>query len=121
MADLPVACTLTEPELAARRAGVLADVRRLAQETRWLSDGAQLRFTVETETLSVLSTFIDLERRCCAFLRFELTVEPGGGPVWLTLTGPPGTREFLQAELEGGQTLTSKPFRPGAPGPAETV
>ena len=46
-------------------------------------------------------TFVDLERRCCAFLRFELTVEPGGGPVWLELTGPPGTREFLQAELDG--------------------
>ncbi len=100
MAELPVACTLTEPELAARRAGVLGDVRRSAQEARWAADGVQLRFAAEAETLSLLATFVDLERRCCAFLRFEITVEPGDGPVWLTLTGPPGTREFLQAELD---------------------
>jgi hypothetical protein len=99
VAELPVACTLTEPELAARRAGVLGDVRRRALEARWLADGVQLRFPADTETLALLATFVDLERRCCAFLRFELTVEPGGGPAWLTLTGPPGTRDFLQSEL----------------------
>ena len=101
MAELPVACTLAEPELAARRAGVLGDVRRRALEAQWLADGARLRFPAEAETLSFLATFVDIERRCCAFLRFELTVEPGGGPVWLALTGPPGTREFLQGELDG--------------------
>jgi hypothetical protein len=101
VAELPVACTLTEPELAARRAGVLGDVRRSALEARWVADGVQLRFAAEPATLSLLATFVDLERRCCAFLRFQLTVEPGGGPVWLTLTGPPGAREFLAAELDG--------------------
>ena len=49
MAELPVACSLTEPELAARRAGVLADVRRSAQEARWLADGVGLRFAAEPE------------------------------------------------------------------------
>ena len=100
MAELPVACSLTEPELAARRAGVLGEVRRSALEARWIADGVQLRFSPEPAVLSLLATFIDLERRCCAFLRFQLAVEPGGGPVWLTLTGPPGSREFLTAELE---------------------
>ena len=78
---------------------MLADVRRDQQEARWLPDGVALRFAAEPERLAILATFIDLERRCCAFLRFRLTVEPGGGPVWLELTGPPGTREFLAAEL----------------------
>ena len=100
MTELPVACSLSEPELAARRAGVLGDVRRSALEARWIADGVQLRFPAEPAVLSLLATFIDLERRCCAFLRFQLAVEPGGGPVWLTLTGPPGSREFLSAELE---------------------
>ena len=101
MAELPVACTLTEPELAARRAGVLADVRRSAQEARWLRTASRSASRPSPRRLATLATFIDLERRCCAFLRFRLTVEPGGGPVWLELTGPPGTREFLQAELDG--------------------
>jgi hypothetical protein len=103
VADLPVACSLTEPELAERRAGVLADVRRSAQETRWRPDGVRLRFAAGPESLAMLATFVRLEHQCCAFLRFQLTVEPGGSPVWLELTGPPGTREFLEAEL-GGQT-----------------
>ncbi len=30
---------------------------------------------------------------------FELTVAPADGPVQLRMTGPPGTREFLEAEL----------------------
>jgi hypothetical protein len=34
------------------------------------------------------------------FLRFELAVTPGDGPVELRLTGPPGTREFLATWLE---------------------
>src|SRR5262245_61913307 len=101
MADLPVACTLTEPELAARREGVLAAVRRAQQEARWLPEGVALRFAAAPECLAMLATFIDLERRCCAFLTFRLTVEPGGGPVWLELTGPTGTRAFLAAELGG--------------------
>jgi hypothetical protein len=99
MAELPVACTLSEPELAVRRAGVLAAIRRDQQETRWLPDGVALRFAAAPDRLATLATFVDLERRCCAFLRFRLTVEPGEGPIWLELTGPPGTREFLAAEL----------------------
>jgi len=97
--ELPVACTLTEPELAARRAGVLTAIRRDQQEARWLPDGVALRFTAEPARLAMLAAFVDLERRCCAFLRFRLTVEPGGGPVWLELTGPPGARDFLAAEV----------------------
>jgi hypothetical protein len=102
VAELPVSCTLTEPELQARRAGVLAEVRRSRQEARWLPDGVALRFVAGAEQLATLATFIELERRCCAFLQFRLTVEPGGGPVWLELTGPTGTRDFLAAELGGG-------------------
>jgi hypothetical protein len=101
VAKLPVACSLTEAELVARRAGVLADVRRSQRESRWLPDGVALRFDAGPESLTMLATFIDLERQCCAFLRFRLMVEAGGGPIWLTLTGPPGTRAFLEAELAG--------------------
>ena len=33
--------------------------------------------------------------RCCPFLRFVVTAEPNGGPIYLEVTGPPGTRELL--------------------------
>jgi len=80
MAELPVACTLTGPELAARRAGVLGEIRRSQLEARWLPDGVALRFAAEPDRLAALATFIELELRCCAFLQFRLTVEQGGAP-----------------------------------------
>ncbi len=42
-----------------------------------------------------MATTIAAERRCCRFLQFVLTMEPDEGPVWLEVTGPPGTAEFL--------------------------
>jgi hypothetical protein len=44
---------------------------------------------------------VDAERRCCRVLRFAIVVEPDEGPIVLELTGPPGTREFVAALLEG--------------------
>jgi hypothetical protein len=55
--------------------------------------------------LALLGEFSQLESQCCPFLRFQLTVELGGGPVWLELTGPPGTRDFLAQEI-GGSAVT---------------
>ncbi|HEY4002887.1 MAG TPA: hypothetical protein VGO93_28705, partial [Candidatus Xenobia bacterium] len=36
------------------------------------------------------------------FLRFELKVGPGTEPIWLELSGPTGTAEFIQRELDLG-------------------
>ena len=99
MTHLPVTCTLSQPDLARRRAGLFAELARRRQEARWLFEGVALRYSSEQGTLALLGEFIQLERQCCPFLRFQLTVEPGGGPIWLELTGPAGTREFLAHEV----------------------
>jgi len=102
MIDLPVACTLTEPERRLRREHLLERVIARVEERRALDDGVALRFATDDVILVDLMEMIRVERQCCAFLRFRLTVEPGGQPVWLELTGPPGTKEFLESML-GGQ------------------
>jgi hypothetical protein len=99
MTQLPVACTLTGPELARRRAELFADLGRRRQEASWLPEGIALRYDPEPGTLRLLGEFVQLESQCCPFLRFRLTVEPGGGPIWLELTGPAGTRDFLAREI----------------------
>ena len=98
---LPIACTLSGPDLAKRRAGLFADLSRRRQEARWLVEGITLRYSSEPGTLALLAEFIQLESQCCPFLRFRLTVEPGGGPIRLELTGPAGTRELLAREIGG--------------------
>jgi RimJ/RimL family protein N-acetyltransferase len=97
--DVPIACTLTERELAERRAGLLAELGRHREEVHWLADGAAFRYPSTGAVLELITEFVRLESRCCPFLRFRLTVEPAGGPVWLELTGAPGTREFLEAQV----------------------
>jgi hypothetical protein len=95
--DLPVACTLSPEALAARRQGLLTELMRSATAREELGDGVRLTFAASDETLTSVFTAISAERKCCEFLRFRVTVEPGGGPVALELTGPRGTREFLEA------------------------
>jgi hypothetical protein len=101
MTDSPVICTLTPAALAARRAGLLADLVGRATAHEELPAGHRLRFAAGDDILAAIAHAIDAERRCCRFLRFDLAVEPDEGPVVLDLTGPPGTREFIAA-LFGG-------------------
>jgi len=101
MADLPIVCSLTPAARLARREGLLADLLRRAQGRDELPRGYRLRFDATSETLSTIARAVDAERQCCRFLRFAITVEPDEGPILLELSGPPGTREFVAALLEG--------------------
>jgi hypothetical protein len=100
MSALPVACTLDPAALTARREGLLSDLLRRADERQDLTAGHRLRFAAAEDTLAAIARTVEAERHCCRFLRFQITVEPDGGPIWLELTGPPGTREFVSALLE---------------------
>ena len=95
--DLPLACTLSAEALSARRQGLLADLLRLATAREQSDNGLRLTFASTGDALPRIAETIAVERRCCQFLRFQLTVEPAAGPVVLDLTGPPGTGEFLAA------------------------
>lgn len=54
----------------------------------------------DERNIATIARAVEAERHCCRFLRFGITVEPDGGPVFLELTGPPGTREFIGALFE---------------------
>lgn len=98
MKDIPIACSLTSAELDQRRE-VLAALRARCAEVQTAGNGLRLRFEAAPGVLADIARVIDLERQCCRFLRFQLDVQPDGGPVLLELTGPEGTADFLGAEL----------------------
>jgi hypothetical protein len=100
MADLPIVCSLSPDALRARRDGLLSALVRRAEARDELREGLRLRFAPTDETLSIIARAVDAERHCCRFLRFEIVVQPDGGPIVLELTGPPGTREFVAALLD---------------------
>lgn len=99
MKELPIACELTPAELEARRTGLLRELLAQATEQIPLSDGFRWRFAPSTEILMAAAKTIDAERQCCRFLKFALTTEADGGDVWLEVTGPEGTNEFLATLL----------------------
>lgn len=100
MTDFPIACTLDPATLKTRREGLLRELVRRAEHSEARSDGYRLRFVPTEDALTLIARTVNAERRCCRFLRFTLTVEPNEGPVYLDLTGPAGTGEFLAALLD---------------------
>lgn len=100
MPDLPIACTLGPAALKARREDLLGGLVRRADERVELPSGYRVRFAATDDILPVIATVVEVERQCCRFLTFQVTIEPDGGAIWLDFTGPPGTREFLAGMLD---------------------
>lgn len=69
----------------------------LAEAREPLTDGYAFRFP--DHAMTSIAQFVDNERRCCPFMRFEISVLPDSGGVWLRMSGPEGTRSVLDAEL----------------------
>ena len=95
--ELPIACNLTDPEFQQRRADLLKTFQVALLETKELADGYAYRFPSGANWIAQLAQLITFERECCPFLRFNLRLEPANGPLWLELTGPEGTKSFLQS------------------------
>ena len=95
--NLPIACNLSDPEFQKRRSGLLREVGAAVIELKELNDGYGYRFPADDRWIAELSKLITAERQCCPFLRFKIDVEPGNGAIWLELTGPPVTKDFLNS------------------------
>ena len=81
--------------MAARTSTLLPGLLSRACEFQDLPEGVRIRFDAATDTLHQIVAVLDAERQCCRFLQFQLPVEPDGGPFWLDVSGPPGTKDFL--------------------------
>lgn len=94
---IPIACYLTDKELQARRKNYLDKAAESLIDSAELSDGFVYRFPLAGSTLQNLAEIIDLERKCCPFLNFRLSLESGSDLVSLELTGAEGTKEIIKS------------------------
>jgi hypothetical protein len=88
-----VVCTLTPATIATRKAALLLGLVERADRREETASGMRLR--PPADALAAVLETVDAERQCCRFLQFDITVEADGGPIWLELAGPAGTREFF--------------------------
>jgi len=69
------------------------------EAVRETSDGYAFRLPAEPEVLAGVARFMALERRCCPFFRFALTIEPTQDDAWLELAGGDDVQEYLRTDL----------------------
>ncbi|EYF00323.1 hypothetical protein [Chondromyces apiculatus] len=90
-------CSLSSAQLAQRRQALIPGLLERAEQVTDLDEGLRLHFKHRPGLLAELAAVIEQEQVCCSFLRFQLSIEPGAGPVDVEITGPAGTREMLRS------------------------
>ncbi len=97
-------CSLSAKELPRRRQQILELLQR-TRRLRELDDGHVLEFPGDDRTVDLLPQLvrlIDMERRCCPTLTFELSFESESGPIRLAVRGPDAATAFIEDLLGQG-------------------
>lgn len=81
----------------ARRSTLASRVAAQFREVQEISDGYAACLDSDPAILRDAFDWLLLERRCCPFLRLELSFEPSNGVVWFRFRGGPRVKEFLAA------------------------
>jgi len=103
----PFACNAfaLSPEVRKRHFEELGPaLLKLKKSTRELPDGYEFEFPTDNKTYQLLTEWAFQERLCCPFFDIDLRFDREDGPLWLRLTGRPGTKEFIKEEWESAQS-----------------
>jgi hypothetical protein len=98
----PFACNALalSPEVRKRHFEELGPaLLKLKKNIRELPDGYEFELPADNKTYQLLTEWAYQERLCCPFFEINLRLDKEGGPLWLRLTGRPGTKEFIKMEL----------------------
>ena len=102
---------ITDPPIACNLLGLTAAERLRQQElhkqlfslvvnVRDLPNGYAVALPGTKESILAVAEFISLERVCCSFFRFNIEVGRQEEPVWLSITGGEGVKEFLKTQFK---------------------
>ena len=98
---LPIACVPSAIEASERPMHFALARKLLSQESaKRAALATGLEFQLPPDSLGDIARFVANERKCCPFMTFDIKVAPDGGAITLRMTGPAGTREVLEAELD---------------------
>jgi len=99
----PFACNAfaLSPEVRKRHFEELGPaLLKLRKSMRELPDGYELELPADNKTYQLLTEWVFQERLCCPFFDIALRLDKENGPLWLRLTGRPGTKEFIKEEFD---------------------
>jgi len=97
--ESPFACNAfaLSPEIRKRHFEKLGPaLLKLKKSTRELPDGYEFELPADNKTYQLLTEWAFQERLCCPFFDIDLCLDREKGPLWLRLTGRPGTKEMIK-------------------------
>jgi hypothetical protein len=101
--ESPFACNALalSPEVRKRHFEELGPaLLKLKKSIRELPDGYELELPADNKSYQLLTEWAFQERLCCPFIDIDLRFDRENGPLWLRLTGRPGTKEFIKEEFD---------------------
>ena len=98
--EVPLVCTLTGPEFAERMGALKQEVFSKMLAVDEVEDGFVFSFPDEDQFLLTLTDYMMAERRCCAFLQFDLSAKANAGGLSLKVSGAPEVKEILRVMIE---------------------
>jgi hypothetical protein len=102
--ESPFACdrSALSPAQRARHFDELGPtLRSMKTGVRELPDGYAFAFPSDPKSVALIAEWAAGERACCPFFDIDVRMEREHGPVWLTLTGRPGTKDFVAMDFAG--------------------
>jgi hypothetical protein len=95
--ESPLACDLSA--ISASDRPRYDELRRIVGAAvigkRELPDGLAIQIDTNRIALPQIAEWISVERKCCPFFEFRIDLAPELGPVWLSLSGRAGVKEFI--------------------------
>ena len=86
-------------EAQTKRSELLTVVLDSIKQVKEVDNGYVLRFDSNQEDYVLITDWLQVENICSPFLRSQTVVESNNGPIWVELSGPAGTKDFLKSEL----------------------
>jgi hypothetical protein len=112
--EIPIVCDpsgITPDEMEYWVNDVVPKLYKEVEEIQELTNGYAWRLPSKPEILPLIAADLNMERRCCPFLRYTLEIEPGGGSYWLHMTGGEGAKEFLRMSFESAKLFDTEVAR----------
>jgi len=88
-------------EQRARKKEVDRILRTALLGIREIDRGFEFEYPSDLDTYRAAAEFVPLERACCPFFEFGIRLEPEGGKLRVSLTGPDGIKGFIREEFSG--------------------
>lgn len=95
IADSLMVCSLTDEELFERKEALRQELLPLVTSTNEHPYGYRFEFRSQAGLAEKILGFIEAERSCCPFFHFDLAFHAFQGKLVLTISGPPGTKSFI--------------------------